>query len=72
MKIVIATFNPDKVRELERLIDLPGATLVSLREFARALRTRLAGLAGAEILLLRDAREAAVLRECVQAGMGWA
>ncbi len=36
MKIVIATFNPDKVRELERLIDLPGVTLVSLREFAGA------------------------------------
>ena len=34
MKIVIATFNPHKVRELERLIDLPGVTLVSLREFA--------------------------------------
>ena len=37
MKIVIATFNPDKVRELERLIDLPGVTLVSLREFEGAV-----------------------------------
>lgn len=37
MKVVIATFNPDKVRELTRLIDLPGVTLVSLREFPGAM-----------------------------------
>jgi len=36
MKIVIATFNPDKVKELERLLDLPGVALVSLREFPGA------------------------------------
>ena len=37
MRIVIATFNPDKVRELERLLDLPGVTLESLREFPGAV-----------------------------------
>lgn len=36
MKIVVATFNPDKVRELERLLDMPGVALVSLREFPAA------------------------------------
>ncbi len=34
MKIVLATFNPDKLRELREVLDLEWAEFVSLREFA--------------------------------------
>ena len=36
MKLVIATMNPDKARELEALLDLPGVELVSLADFEGA------------------------------------
>jgi XTP/dITP diphosphohydrolase len=36
MKWVLATFNRDKQREFERLLDLPGLTLVSLADFPEA------------------------------------
>jgi XTP/dITP diphosphohydrolase len=36
MRFVLATFNPDKRRELERLLALPGLTLASLAEFPGA------------------------------------
>lgn len=37
MKFVVATFNPDKRRELEQLLQRPGMTLVSLAEVPGAL-----------------------------------
>jgi len=36
VRFVVATFNPDKLRELEDTFDVPGVTLVSLRDFAGA------------------------------------
>ena len=37
MRFVLATFNPDKRRELERLLALPDVTLASLAEFPGAV-----------------------------------
>ncbi len=37
MKLVVATFNADKLRELRDLLGLDGVTLVSLREFPGAV-----------------------------------
>lgn len=37
MKLVLATFNPDKARELTALLDLPGAEIVALERFAGAM-----------------------------------
>lgn len=37
MKFVLATFNRDKVRELEALLALPGLTLAPVADFAGAL-----------------------------------
>ena len=36
MKLVVATFNKDKLREMEDLLDLPGVTLVGLSSFQGA------------------------------------
>jgi XTP/dITP diphosphohydrolase len=36
LKLVLATFNPDKARELTALLDLPGAEIVSLDRVAGA------------------------------------
>jgi XTP/dITP diphosphohydrolase len=36
VKLVVATFNRDKQRELEELLGLPGVTLLGLRDFAGA------------------------------------
>jgi XTP/dITP diphosphohydrolase len=35
-KLVVATFNTDKLRELEQLLDLPGSVLLCLRDFPGA------------------------------------
>jgi XTP/dITP diphosphohydrolase len=36
MTFVVASFNPDKLRELRELLELPGVSLVSLSEFPGA------------------------------------
>jgi len=36
MRFVVATFNQDKLREIEQLLDLPGAALVDLKSFRGA------------------------------------
>jgi XTP/dITP diphosphohydrolase len=43
MELVLATFNPDKARELERLLALPGVTLRPLSSFQGAVSPKETG-----------------------------